>query len=102
MLEMASSLHDLTAALAIVVVTAGVVASLVLVLRPRPVPSFFDSLQAGVVAVIAMTAMSGLIILTLGSSPAEGLHFLYAALAVGVIPPARSFFGRARVGVRRS
>jgi hypothetical protein len=52
--------------------------------------------QAGVVAPLVVAAVSGLFMVATGAWPADGLHLLYAALAVGLIPLARSFLGALR------
>ncbi len=41
-------------------------------------------------------AASGLVLLATGAGPAEGLHLLYAIVAIALIPLARSFRGRAK------
>lgn len=58
--------------------------------RGRPA---FERFQAAVVAVIVVAAASGLLMLVTGNGPHDGLHLLYAAVAVGLVPLARSFAG---------
>lgn len=58
--------------------------------------STFERFQAGVVALLVVAAASGLLMLMTGARPADILHLLYAALAVGLIPLARSFLGALR------
>ncbi len=48
-----------------------------------------------VLVLIGMTAAAGLAKLVRGERPAESLHFLYAALAFGLIPVTDSFGKRA-------
>lgn len=55
----------------------------------------FEQLQAAVVSLVIVAAASGLVLLATGSRPADGLHLLYALIAIGLIPLARSFLGRA-------
>lgn len=54
----------------------------------------FERFQAAVVSALVVGAASGLILLASGARPAEGLHLLYAFVAVALIPLARSFAGR--------
>lgn len=93
---MAEVLHDLIAYIAIAVVVGGVGWSAALALTGRASGQAFMSFQAAVVAVIIAAAASGLVLLSLGHSPTEGLHFMYGAIAIAIIPLARSFFGRAQ------
>jgi hypothetical protein len=53
--------------------------------------AWFGRFQLLVVALLATTAIAGLTEFASGAEPREGLHFLYAAIAIGVIPLARSF-----------
>ena len=41
-----------------------------------------------------IAAVSGGLLLLTGARPSEGLHLLYALVALAVIPLARSFLGR--------
>lgn len=93
---MLPSLHETLALAVVAVVVAGVAWSAGLALFDRPAGPAYVSFQAAVVAVIFTVAVSGLVLLALGHRPAEGLHFLYAAIGVGAIPLARSSFARAR------
>lgn len=73
----------------------GIVWSLVLV-RGAPGRQWgFERFQAAVVSLVIVAAASGLLLLIAGGTPADALHLLYAAIAVAVIPLARSFLGRA-------
>ncbi len=45
-------------------------------------------------ALIIVGAASGGLLLVSGARPADGLHLLYALIAIGLIPLARSFLGR--------
>jgi hypothetical protein len=47
-----------------------------------------------VVSLLIVGAASGAILLATGARPADGLHLLYAAIALAVVPLARSFTGR--------
>jgi hypothetical protein len=44
-----------------------------------------------VIVLVATAAIAGLAEFAFGAQPREGLHFLYAAIAIGAIPLARSF-----------
>lgn len=55
----------------------------------------FEKFQAAVVAVLVVSAASGLVLLASGVRPADLLHLLYALIAIALIPLARSFLGQA-------
>ena len=75
---------------------AGIGWSLVLVAAGRAGGPTFDRFQAAVVSVLIVGGVSGLVMLSAGSRPSEGLHLLYAIVAITLIPLARSFVGRAQ------
>jgi cation transport ATPase len=75
---------------------AGIGWAFVDVLRQRTGGPRFELFQAGVVAMLLVGAASGLIALSSGARPREGLHLLYAVIAVALVPLARSFLGQAR------
>lgn len=89
-------LHRLIGYLAVVGVAIGIGWSALLLVTRRPGHATFERFQAGVVAVIVLAAASGLLRLAAGPGPSDGLHLLYAVIAIGLIPLARSFFGEAR------
>lgn len=93
---MAPAIHDLIALIAVAAVGAGVGWSAFLALTDRDGGPRFVRFQAAVVAVFVVSAASGALLLAIGASPSEDLHFLYALLAIGLIPLARSSFARAR------
>lgn len=68
--------------------------SLLQLARGRPDASGFVRFQAAVVSLFIVGAASGVLMFLAGARPTEGLHLLYAAIAVAVIPLARSFVGR--------
>ena len=75
--------------------TVGAVAwSVVLVASGRPAGPGFERFQAAVVSLFVVGAASGALLLFAGARPTDGLHLLYAVIAVAVIPLARSFLGR--------
>jgi len=88
-------LHLLFAYAAVAGVVVGIGWAALLVVTRRPESPAFERFQAAVVAVVVVGAASGLVRLAAGAQPADGLHLLYAALAIALIPLARSFFGRA-------
>lgn len=88
-------LHLALAYLAIAGVVAGVAWSAVLAVSGRAGGPAFVRFQAAVVSVLVVAAASGLILLFLAEAPTDGLHLLYAAVAVALVPLARSFLGRA-------
>lgn len=88
-------IHRLLAYGAVAVTVAGIGWSLLLVFAGRAGGPGFERLQAVVVSVLVVGAASGLVLLAVGARPTEGLHLLYAILAIALIPLARSFLGRA-------
>ena len=87
-------IHRLLAYAALVTTAVGLVWSLLLVGRQRRDVRAFERFQAAVVSLIIVGAASGTVLLVAGGRPAEPLHLIYAAIAVVVIPFARSFSGR--------
>lgn len=92
-------LHRLLAYGAVVGVVIGIAWSAILVTTRHAGGPAFERLQATVVAVLIVGAASGLMMLAAGSRPADGLHLFYAAIAIALVPLARSF---SRANVRSS
>lgn len=88
------AIHRLLAYAAATATAVGIGWSLLLVSRSRPGASDFVRFQAALVSLIIVGAASGVLLLLTGARPAEGLHLLYAFVAVTIIPLARSFLGR--------
>lgn len=89
------TIHRVLAWTAVAGVVAGIAWSAVLAVSGRSGGPAFERFQAAVVSLLVVAAASGLLLLVLGARPAEGLHLLYAVIAVGLIPLARSFLGKA-------
>ena len=87
-------IHRLLAYAVVAVTGAGISWSLLLVAAGRGGGPAFERFQAAVVAVLIVAAASGLVLMTTGARPTDGLHLLYAVVAVALIPLARSFVGR--------
>jgi len=87
-------IHRFLAYAAAAAAVLGIVWSCVVVVRGRPQAPTFERFQAAVVSVIIVGAASGVLLLLTGARPAEGLHLLYAAVAVIVIPLAHSFLAQ--------
>lgn len=91
--------HDLHLSLATATVVAVVVAAIEAAgrgLTGRPPGRFSAAMSAIVVVVVGMTAGGGLAMLARGQRPSEFLHFVYAALALGLIPVGDSLTARAK------
>ena len=88
-------IHRFIAYAAIAGIIVGIGWSVVLTVSGRAGGPRFERFQAALVSVFVVGAASGLIMLVSGARPAEGLHLLYAAIAIALIPLARSFLGRA-------
>ena len=52
---------------------------------------WIDRLRVGLLGLIGLQILAGLIVLAMGSRPAEGLHFLYALAAFAILPLAGTF-----------
>ena len=87
-------IHRLLAYAVAAITVAGIGWSVVLVATGRAGGSAFERFQAAVVSLLVVGSASGLVLLATGARPAEGLHLLYAIVAIALIPLARSFFGR--------
>ncbi len=83
--------HRALAYAAVTAVGVGIAWSLVLAMRPEIGPRNLDRFGVGVTVVFLVGAIVGLAQLASGARPSEDLHLLYAAIAIGLIPLARSF-----------
>jgi hypothetical protein len=96
-------MHRLIAYVAIAFIAAGIGWALLLAVAGRAGGAAFERFQAAVVSLLFVGSASGAILLATGARPADGLHLLYAAIALAVVPLARSFqsrpSGRGTVGV---
>jgi hypothetical protein len=88
-------IHRGIAYLAVVGVIAGLIWAALLAATRRPGERTFIRFEAVIVVVLVLGAISGLAMLLTGETPRDDLHFLYAALAIGLVPLARSFFSSA-------
>jgi hypothetical protein len=86
-------LHRSLGYVAVAAVAFGIVWSLRLARRPRADDRVFDRFEAMVVGLVLLAALAGAGVLISGGHPREDIHLLYGAIAVGVIPLARSFVG---------
>jgi uncharacterized membrane protein len=85
---------------AVAAVAVGVVWSLALAARPCSGSRLFDRYQVLVVGLFLVAGAVGALLLVTGARPADDLHLLYAAVAIGLIPLARSYVPEA--GRRRT
>lgn len=88
--------HGIVALVAAAAVIVGIGLSGGLALWGRSGGAAYVAFQAAVVAILIVSAVSGIVLLAAGHSPAEGLHFIYAAIALALIPLARSFFSQSQ------
>lgn len=88
-------IHRLLAYAGVAITVAGIGWSLLIVFTGRAGEPAFERFQAAVVSLLVVGAASGLILFATGARPADGLHLLYAIVAIALIPLARSFLGRA-------
>jgi hypothetical protein len=89
------AIHRVIAFATVAAVTLGIGWSALLIASRRAGGPGFERFQAAVVSLIVVGAASGLLLLASGTRPAETIHLLYAVVAIGLIPLARSFLGRA-------
>ena len=92
--------HRVIAYGAVAAVALGAVWSLALAARSRSGSRLFERYQWLVVGLFVVAAGAGAVLLVSGKRPAADLHLLYAAVAIGVIPLARSYVPEA--GRRRT
>lgn len=85
------AIHRLIAYGAIPLIVTGIGWSIILVVARRGGGAAFDRFQAAVVSVLFVGTVSGAVLLASGGRPTDGLHLLYAAVAVAMVPLARSF-----------
>lgn len=85
------AIHGLLAYSSAAAVTAGIAWAAVLVATGRAGGTRFERAQATIVSIFVITAASGVLILLAGARPAEGLHLLYAVVALAIVPLARSY-----------
>ena len=85
------AIHRFIAYLAIPLLAAGIGWSVAVALVGRAGGAAFERFQAAVVALLIAGITSGAILLATGARPADGLHLVYAAIALAVVPLARSF-----------
>lgn len=88
-------IHRLVAYVAVAAIAAGIGWSLILAVAGRAGGPAFERFQAATASILIFAAASGLILLATGARPADGLHLLYAIVAIALIPLARSFVGGA-------
>ncbi len=86
-----NTVHLVLAFVGVASVIAGAVWSLGLVVSGRSGGEAFVRFQAAVVSVFVVVAASGLLNLAAGARPTDGLHLLYAVIALALVPLARSF-----------
>ncbi len=85
--------HDLHVALAFASGAAMVVVAVegaVRLVRASPPSRFASGSMVGALFVVGMAAAAGLAMLVRGERPQEGLHYVYAVLAFGLVPTADS------------
>ena len=88
------TIHRVISYAAVAGIAVGIGWSVLLAASGRAGGPTFERFQAAVVSVLIVAAASGLLLLGSGARPADGLHLLYAVIAIALIPLARSFLGR--------
>lgn len=84
-------IHRVLAYGAVAAAGVGLVWSAVLATRPATDRQLFDRFGLLVVGLLVAAALAGVAQLAAGARPKEDLHLIYAAIAIGLIPLARSF-----------
>lgn len=90
-----NEIHRLLAAAVVAAVAGGAAWSIGLLLSGHPRGPAVDRAQAVVLSILIVAAAIGLPLLARGARPSDGLHLVYAVVAIGLIPLARSMLGRA-------
>lgn len=88
---MIETIHRVVGYGAVVAVAVGFAWSLVTTRNPASGGRRFERFQALVVGLFILAAVAGAGLLITGGQPKEGLHIVYAAVAIAVLPLARSF-----------
>lgn len=83
--------HRVLGYAAVGVVVVGFIWSLLVFLGIDFAVRTFDRVQAITVGVLVVASVAGAALLVTGGQPSESLHLVYAAVAIGFIPLARSF-----------
>lgn len=84
-------IHRFLGYLAVVAVAVGIGWSLAATRDAALAGPRLARFQLLVVALLIVAAAAGVGVLISGGKPGDGLHFLYGAIAVGVVPLTRSF-----------
>ena len=87
----AQAIHVILGVAAIGAVVVGLVWAAVLALKGRSGGRFSDRFQAVLIGAIFLAAIAGAAVFVTGARPADGLHVVYGAVAILLIPFARSF-----------
>lgn len=85
------AIHQVLADAALVAVVIVLAWTVVLAVTNGTPGRGYDRAQASMVGIIAVAAIVGAASFMFGARPADGLHVLYGAVAVLLIPFARSF-----------
>lgn len=89
------AIHLLLAYAAVAGTAAAIGWSVLLALTGRAPGPSFERFQAALMSLLIVGAASGLVLLAWGTRPGDGLHLVYAVVAIVLIPLARSFGGQA-------
>jgi len=87
-------IHRLLAYAIVALTVTGIGWSMFSVVTRRPGGPAFDRFQVVIVCALVVGAASGLVLIATGATPADGLHLLYAIVAIAFVPLVRSFIGR--------
>ena len=85
------TIHRILGYAAVVAAVVGIAWSVVATRNPVLGDRRFIRFQALTVVVLIVASVAGLGLLISGAQPKEGLHLVYAAIAMAVLPLARSF-----------
>lgn len=83
--------HRALAYVAVVAVVVGLIWSVLAAVRPTIDRRLLDRFGIAVVVLFLVASVAGGLQLATGARPKEDLHLVYAAIAIGLIPLARSF-----------
>ncbi|HYU50585.1 MAG TPA: hypothetical protein VEO91_11740 [Candidatus Limnocylindria bacterium] len=85
------TIHRILGYVAVVAVVVGIAWSVVVTRNPALGDRRFIRFQAFAVVLLIVVSVAGLGVLISGPQPKEGLHLVYAAIAMALLPLARSF-----------
>ncbi len=87
------TIHLILAAVTAIAVAAGLVWSVALAATGKGGGRAYQGLLGAIVGLVLGASVAGALMFVSGSRPADGLHVVYAGVAIVLLPLARSYLG---------